>query len=108
MGEAPPVGGTVAMSTTAQFSSFAAMPISFQAAAPADNSAAIAALVKVLTDGQKANVSAAAAAAATTDTTCNDPCRSIKQLESDVQQLKQIVVNLTNVVEALDKKIPNP
>ena len=104
MGEAPPVGASVVMSTPAQFSPFAAMPISFQAAAPADNSAAIAALAKMILDGQKANASAAVAAAPAS-TKCEDPCGDIKQLQSDVQQLKQIVVNLTNVVEALDKKI---
>ena len=105
MGEAPPVGASVAMSSPIMFSTAAAIPVNFQSAST-DNSAA---LVTALAAMVKANAAAAApaTAAATANTTCNDPCGDIKQLQSDVAQLKEIVVNLTNVVKDIhDKKIP--
>ncbi len=103
MGEAPPVGSSIVMSSPVMFSTAAAIPVNFNSA----SSASAADIAVAVAAAMKANAaSAAPAAAATANTTCNDPCGDIKQLQSDVQQLKQIVVNLTNVVEALDKNIP--
>ena len=102
MGEAPPVGASVVMSSPVMFSTAAAIPVNFNTA----SSASAADIAVAVAAAMKANAATAAVAAAPADTKCNDPCGSIKQLESDVQQLKQIVVNLTNVVEALEKKIP--
>lgn len=104
MGEAPPAGASVVMSSPVMFSTAAAIPINFQPASSA-SAADIQTLVAAAVQAQKASAAAASAAAASDTTKCADPCGDIKQLQSDVQQLKQIVVNLTNVVEALDKKI---
>ena len=99
MGEAPPTGATIVMSTPATFSTMAALPISIGASSSNFDADAVAAAL------ERRHSARASASAATDNTKCADPCGDIKQLQSDVAQLKEIVVNLTNVVEALDKKI---
>lgn len=103
MGEAPPVGASVVMSSPVVFSATAALPISFNQQSSA-SAADVNTLAAAIVAAQKASAASAAPAAA--NNTCNDPCGDIKQLQSDVQQLKQITVNLTNVVEKLVENQP--
>lgn len=99
MGEAPPVGASVVMSSPVVFSATAALPISFNQQASA-SSIDVNALASAIVTAQKASAAAAAPAAAASNT-CNDPCGDIKQLQADMAILKNNAKNMENLVQEL-------
>ncbi|WP_139228283.1 hypothetical protein [Planctomicrobium piriforme] len=96
-GEAPPAGFAVSSMPVLNVSA-AAIPVNFGAAS-SSNADLAAAVVRMLGEQRASNASATAAASST----CNDPCGDIKQLQSDVQELKEITVKLSLVVEKLSE-----
>lgn len=121
IGQAPPMGFAVASvpAIMVQTPAFAATPAIATTAAiqvsPASfspsslTSAGLSAddihdLVELRRQKAKANVSPATASS--TDPNCPDPCGQIKQLETDVKDLKEIVTNLTVAVKAIAEKLP--
>ena len=99
LGEAPPVGFAVS-SVPALTVSTPSIPISL-ATANNDNAVQLAsAMIRMLNEDRAAT----AAAASASSNVCEDPCGSIKQLEDDVRQLREITVKLTLAVEELVKR----